>query len=116
MKSSAFFAIGAVVALGLAVLATGGATEPASCGWAIAFANGLAGWWINRRTVGAKGGQSLLLSMMAHMARVAALLVVIVILRPHFGASFGAFVAAAMTAYFVFLFAEVARLARSSGR
>ena len=114
MKGPLWFAGVSALALIAAVLAAGGETKPAACGFGLCFANGLAGWLIDRRTVGAKGERSVLISLMAHAARAMLLLIVLLAARPALGTGFRAFVAATLAGYFVFLFGEIARLARST--
>ena len=90
----------------------GGHREQALLGWLLAFGNGLAGWFIDLRTVGKPGERSVLTGLAAHAVRAMALLLVVAAVRLKYGHKCEAFVAATMVSYFVFLFGEIARLAR----
>ena len=59
-----------------------------------------------------KGEQSVLISMMMHFARVMFLILAMVALKPSMSANYTRFIGATLAAYFVFLFGEIARLAR----
>lgn len=107
------FGLASGIALAAALAAAGGDAGQALAGWSLALANGLAGWAIDLRAVRWKGERSVLLSLAAHAVRALGLLLVVVVVRLKFGAGCEGFVAAALAAYFVFLFGEVARLARA---
>lgn len=106
------FALLAGVAFGASLLAAKGQTGPAAAGWALGLANGLAGLAIDRRAVRMTGERAVLAGLAAHAMRAMGLLLVIVAVRLRAGSASDAFVAAAVAAYFVFLFGEIARLAR----
>ena len=106
------FVIVSLVALGAAAMVAGGDTKITACAWALALANGLVGLWIDRRTVRMRGEQSVLISMMMHFARVMFLILAMVALKPSMSAEYTRFIGATLAAYFVFLFGEIARLAR----
>ena len=96
-----------------AMLAAGNDVKQGIAGWVLAFASGLAGWLIDLRAVRMKGERSVLLSLTAHSVRAMGLLLVVAAVRLKLGDGCNAFVAATLAGYFVFLFGEVARLARS---
>ena len=106
------FVIVSLVALGAAALVVGGAMKMTACAWVLAFANGLVGLWIDRRTVRMRGEQSVLISMMMHFARVMFLILAMVALKQSMSTDYTRFIGATLAAYFVFLFGEIARLAR----
>ena len=95
-----------------ALVAAGGDGKQAMTGWLLAFANGAAGWFIDLKMVGRAGERSVLMGLAAHAVRAMALLLVVAFVRLRFGHECEAFVAATLVAYFVFLFGEIARLAR----
>ena len=113
MKGPFGFAIVSAVAMLAAMIAAGGAMKPAMAGFGLSFANGLAGCRINRRAVALKGERAVLASLAAHAVRAMGLLLVIVAVRMRMGSECLPFVAATIAGYFVFLFGEIARLARS---
>lgn len=106
------FIVLAGVAFGAALLAAKGQAGPAAAGWALGLANGLAGLAIDRRAVRLKGERAVLAGLAAHAMRALGLLLAIAAVRLRTGSASDAFVVAAVAAYFVFLFGEVARLAR----
>lgn len=112
MKGPFGFAVLSAVAMVAAMLAAGGATAAAMAGFGLSFANGLAGCWINQRAVTLKGERSVIVILAAHAARAMGLLLVIVAARMWIGSRMLPFAAAVLAGYFVFLFGEVARLAR----
>lgn len=107
------FVIVSLIALGAAALIAGGAMKMMACAWVLAFANGLVGLLIDLKSVRMKGEQSVLISMMMHFARVMFLILAMIALRSAMGADYARFIGATLAAYFVFLFGEIARLARS---
>jgi hypothetical protein len=107
------FVVVSLIALAAAALVADGEMKIAGCAWALAFANGLVGLWIDRRTVRMRGEQSVLISMMMHFARVMFLILAMVALKSPMSGDYSRFIGATLAAYFVFLFGEVARLARS---
>jgi len=112
MNGPAWFAVASGVAFGAAFAATKGDAWQSVAGWALAFANGLAGWVIDMRAVRLKGEGSVLASLSAHAVRAMALLLVIAFVWMRSGAGSSRFVYATLASYFVFLFAEIARMAR----
>lgn len=100
------------LAMAGALAVAGGDVQQALAGWVIAFVNGCAGWFIDLKTVGRPGERSVLMGLAAHAVRAMALLLVVAMVRLKVGRGCEAFVAATLVAYFVFLFGEIARLAR----
>lgn len=113
MNGAFWFAGASGVAFAAALLAAGGDAKQGLAGWGLAFVNGLAGWLIDMKVVSLKGERSVLVSLAAHAVRAMGLLLVVAAVRLKLGNGCNAFVAAALAGYFVFLFVEIARLARS---
>ena len=106
------FVVVSLIALGAAALTAAGEMRIAGCAWALAFANGLVGLWIDQKSVRMKGERSVLISMMMHFARVMFLILAMVAMKQTMSADYTRFIGATLAAYFVFLFGEIARLAR----
>ncbi len=79
-------------------------------GWALAAANAAAGFLINRKAVGAKPQTFLLLAAWANIARIVALLGIIVLYKWAGRGAFYPFLIAVMTGFFVFLIVEIISL------
>lgn len=102
----------AVVVLSLvASLLAGGATALAAAGWGLSLVNGWVGWWIDRRLVGLRGGRATTLVLLGHAVRLMTLVLVLLLAAWMLKNNFRPFAFATLAGYFVFLFAEVVRLA-----
>lgn len=112
MSPGVWFGAVSGLAMVLALAVSGGDARQGLAGWALGFASGLAGWLIDARTVGLPGERSVLLGLVAHSVRAMALLLVVAVVRFKCGSGCDKFVVATLVVYFVFLFAEIARLAR----